>query len=126
MAAKVKKNFLFAICMLKTCLVGWLVVSMISITPESVAHAVDPNSIANERVPVKAEQLESHWKVNCSLTSKQTLLYLENRVYQRETEQKLLDNLNKCRFIYNMPDSVHYKPKPDYQLLLKKLGELYN
>lgn len=112
--------------MVKACLIGWLVVSVISIEQEFVVHAADPDSIANERIPVKAEQLESHWKVNCALTSKETLVYLENEHYQRETEQKLSENLKKCGYIYNITDSVHYKPEPDYQLLLEKLGELHD
>ncbi len=90
-----------------------------------VVHAADSDSIVNERIPVTAKQLELHWKVDCELTLSETLTYLQNANYHRQTEQKLSANLKKCEHIYNTVDSVHYKPLPDYRSLSGKLSNLH-
>ncbi len=96
-----------------------------SLTNESIIDTDNSESIVNERIPVKAGELESHWQVNCKLVYDQALDYLQNKTYLAEIHQQLSADLRKCGYIYNISGSQHYQVEPDYLLLHQKIENLY-
>ncbi len=81
------------------------------------------DSIANERIPVKSEDLEAHWNVECASLVKKTERVLANHGGNVDEISVLRHDIKKCMYIYNTPDSAHYKAEPDYKRLLDKLNE---
>ena len=82
------------------------------------------DSITNERIPIKAKQLEAHWQVNCdqTLVNAEHLLIAGNR--RNGAITTIQKDLEKCTHIYNTPNTIHFKPKPDYRLIHKKLNDI--
>ena len=82
------------------------------------------DSIANERIPVRAEQLEAHWAVDCAEVFIETQRILASGSDLPEEKSPSSSDIKKCIYIYNTPDSAHYKPNPDYKQLLEKLEKI--
>lgn len=91
--------------------------------------------LVNERFFESGEAVEVHWQIDCNKTraAVSTLLSgladfeqadcepLAGAVQQHELDD-LLDSLQKCGFIYNIPDSRRFKSCPDYALAHRSLG----
>ena len=84
------------------------------------------DSIANERIPVKAKQLEAHWNVDCTDILQKTERFLANSSDKTEENFALDSDIKKCIYIYNTPNTAHYKAKPDYKQLLDKVNNISN
>ena len=80
-------------------------------------------SITNERVPVKAKQLEAHWNINCEDTIKNVSKFLAANNKNATEKLDLQSAIKKCIYIYNTKNSTHYKAKPDFTELLDKLNK---
>ena len=84
------------------------------------------DSITNERIPIKAEQLESHWNVNCldSLTKAKQIL---SKIDSFSVDTSTLENdIKKCMYIYNTPGTAHFQATPDFKQLYYNLNQHLN
>lgn len=71
------------------------------------------DSIVNERLPVKARELEAHWDVDCDQTLKTTKQYLASPGVDSSEHVRLYRDAEKCAHIYNTPDTDYFKAEPD-------------
>lgn len=96
-----------------------------TLTSQSLPAQTD--SIVNERIPVTAQQLESHWKVDCGAALKQAEHFLAKSTevsHDVHEDSGLHSDIEKCMYIYNSPNSAHYSDMPDYKALLDKLNNV--
>jgi len=73
------------------------------------------SDLVNERVPVSAAAMESHWGVNCAATVRA----LGNASAQRAGQEHdaLGQALAKCRYIHQPPGDGNSNACPDYAAL---------
>ena len=104
------------------------IIISISIAPCMFNSALYPSllaqndSITNERIPVKAKQLEEHWNIDCDGIFQITQQHLADQGDKSIDPALLYDDIKKCIHIYNTPDSAHYKAEPDFTQLLDQLS----
>ncbi len=77
------------------------------------------SDLVNERFTTSGEDMEAHWRVDCSATVAALTEPGAQRAGQRRAE--LADALRKCGFIYQPPGAAAVDHCPDYNRLLQAL-----
>jgi hypothetical protein len=79
--------------------------------------------LSNERIPVSGLQLEKHWRVDCKDLVQQYNALVTNNQKKADLKhmEKLVQEAELCRFIYNVRESEEGSC-PDYQTILVMLS----
>lgn len=83
-----------------------------------VATGAD-SDLVNERFTTSGEDMEAHWRIDCSATVAALTEPGAQRAGQRRAE--LADVLRKCGFIYQPPGADTVDHCPDYNRVLQAL-----
>lgn len=93
-----------------------LLFRLVLLLTASLALADSDSSAVNERIPVRKEQVEAHWKVDCAGSWASLLeLRVEAGQYGCILPVYLQRQLQLCAFIYQPPGESFVHAGPDYQ-----------
>lgn len=84
------------------------------LTLVSPAFAADDSSAVNERIPVRKDEVESHWQVDCHELWRQLATSTDTGEYCGLSAGQRSD-LRLCSYIYQPPGEQIAEPCPDYQ-----------
>ena len=86
-----------------------------------VAAAGDSSDAVNERLPVRKDELERHWGVDCGATWQQLKDNSGSDGILCEVSPELLLALRLCGFIYQPPGQSTTHRDPDYVVAVEAL-----
>ncbi len=87
-----------------------------------IAWATSTSDAVNERIPVRNDEMEIHWQVDCQATWLQLRSMVESQA-SCQAEPGLLRDLQLCSFIYQPPGEESSEQSPDYSGALDALHD---
>ena len=96
-----------------------ILITLLFLYPEATAAAGTSDAV-NERIPVRNDEMELHWQVDCRATWQQ-VRNMANSTNSCQGDPGILHDLKLCSFIYQPPGEEPDEQSPDYSSALAAL-----